>query len=219
MRTKFQAVPAALAALLLACGALAQTTGGTTGAAGNTANTGKAGSTATAPAAGTKSGKSGSVSSSDRKFMEKAAAGGMAEVEMGQLAKDHGMSDEVKSFGSRMVTDHSKANDELKQLASSKGVTLPTETDKSHKKKMDELAKKQGPDFDRAYMKDMVKDHKKDVSEFKKEAKKAKDPDLQSWANKTLPTLEEHLAMAQKTNDVVQGSKRTGNRETGSTKK
>ena len=75
------------------------------------------------------------------------------------------------------------------------------------------------PDFDRAYMKDMVKDHKHDVSEFKKEAKKAKDPDVQKFAQSTLPTLEEHLAMAQKTDDVVQGSKRTGNRETGSTKK
>lgn len=162
--------------------------------------------------------KNGSVSSSDRKFMEKAAIGGMAEVQMGTLAKERGMSDEVKSFANRMVTDHGKANDELKQLASSKGVTLPTDVDKQHKGKMDKLAKLQGPDFDRAYMKDMVSDHKKDVSEFKKEAKKAKDSDLQGWASKTLPTLEEHLAMAQKTNDVVQGSKRTGNRETGSTK-
>jgi putative membrane protein len=162
--------------------------------------------------------QNGSVSSSDRKFMEKAAMGGMAEVQMGQLAKDHGMSDEVKSFGSRMVADHSKANDELKSLASSKGVTLPADVDKKDKGKMDKLAKMQGPDFDRAYMKDMVRDHKEDVGEFKKEAKKAKDPDLQKWAQDTLPTLEEHLVMAQKTNDVVQGSKRTGNRETGSTK-
>jgi putative membrane protein len=160
----------------------------------------------------------GSVSSSDRRFMEKAAIGGLAEVQMGQLAKDRGMSDEVKSFANRMVADHGKANDELKQLASSKGVTLPADVDKSHKSKMDKLSKMQGPDFDRAYMKDMVGDHKKDVGEFRKEAKKAKDPDLRKWAQNTLPTLEEHLAMAQKTNDVVQGSKRTGNRETGSTR-
>jgi putative membrane protein len=155
----------------------------------------------------------------DRKFMEKAAIGGMAEVQMGQLAKERGMSDEVKSFASRMVTDHSKANDELKSLAAAKGVTLPTDTDKKHKSKMDKLAKLSGPDFDRAYMKDMVKDHKEDVEEFRKEAKKSKDADVKKFAASTLPTLEEHLAMAEKTRDVVQGSKRTGDRETGSKKR
>lgn len=201
MRTKmYLAVTAALASLALAPAAFAQATGGDAKASA-------------------KSSKNGSVSSADRKFMEKAAAGGLAEVELGQLAKERGMSDEVKSFGNRMVTDHSKANDELKQLASNKGVQLPAETDKSHQKKMDKLGKLSGPDFDRAYMKDMVSDHKKDVSEFKKEAKKAKDPDLQKFAQSTLPTLEDHLAMAQKTNDVVSASKKTGNRETGSTKK
>jgi putative membrane protein len=117
-----------------------------------------------------------------------------------------------------MATDHGKANDELKALAASKGVTLPADVDKSHKSKMDKLSKLSGADFDRAYMKDMVKDHKKDVGEFRKESKKAKDADLQKWAQSTLPTLEDHLAMAQKTSDVVQGTKRTGNRETGSTK-
>jgi putative membrane protein len=162
--------------------------------------------------------KNGSVSSADRKFMQKAAIDGMAEVQLGQLAKERGMSDEVKSFASRMVTDHSKANDELKSLASAKGVTLPAETDKKHRGTIDKLSKLSGPDFDRAYMKEMAEEHKKDVSEFKKEAKKAKDPDLQKWAQATLPTLEDHLAMARKTRDVVQGSKRTGDRETGSKK-
>jgi len=162
--------------------------------------------------------KNGSVSASDRKFMEKAALGGMAEVQMGQLAKDRGMSDEVKTFANRMVTDHGKANEELKALAASKGVTLPADVDRSHKGKMDKMSKLSGPDFDRAYMKDMVKDHKKDVDAFRKQAKKAKDPDVQKWAQSTLPTLEDHLVAARKTNDIVQGTKRTGNRETGSKK-
>ena len=210
MRTQmYLAVSAALASLALAPVAIAQ------GSASPAPN----GSTTAAQAPSKKTDSNGALSSGDRKFMEKAAQGGLAEVQLGQLAKDHGMSDEVKEFGNRMVTDHSKANDELKSLASSKGVTLPTEPDKSDQKKADKLAKLQGPDFDRAYMKDMVKDHKHDVSEFKKEAKKAKDPDVQKFAQSTLPTLEEHLAMAEKTHDVVQGSKRTGNRETGSTKK
>ncbi len=210
MRTKmYLAVSAALASLALAPVAFAQ----------NSASPAPNGSTTAAKAPTKKTDSNGALSSSDRKFMEKAAIGGLAEVQMGQLAKDHGMSDEVKEFGNRMVTDHGRANEELKSLAASKGVSLPTETDKSHQKKADKLAKLQGPDFDRAYMKDMVSDHKKDVSEFKKESKKAKDPDVQKFAQSTLPTLQEHLAMAEKTHDVVQGSKRTGNRETGSTKK
>lgn len=155
----------------------------------------------------------------DTKFMQKAASDGLAEVQLGQLAKERGMSDEVKSFANRMVADHGKANEELKSLAAAKGVTLPTDTDKKHKRKMEKLSKLSGPDFDRAYMKDMVKDHKEDVSAFRKEAKKSKDADVQKFAQSTLPTLEEHLAMAQKTRDVVQGSKRTGDRETGSTKR
>lgn len=209
MRTRmYLAVSAALASLALATVAFAQ----------SSASPAPNGSTTAAQAPGKKTDSNGALSSGDRKFMEKAAIGGLAEVQMGQLAKDHGMSDEVKSFGNRMVTDHGKANEELKSLASSKGISLPTDLDRKHKSKMDKLAKLQGPDFDRAYMKDMVSDHKKDVSEFKKESKKAKDADLQKFASSTLPTLEEHLAMAEKTHDVVQGSKRTGNRETGSTK-
>jgi putative membrane protein len=188
-----------------------------TAAFAQSANT-NAGTNANANAK-TSGSKNGSVSSSDRKFMQKAASDGMAEVQLGQLAKDKGMSDEVKSFANRMVTDHGKANDQLKSIASSKGVELPADTDKDHKKKMDKLSKLSGPDFDRAYMKDMVSDHKKDVSAFRKEAKSGKDGDVKGFASQTLPTLEEHLAMAQKTNDVVQGSKRTGDRQTGSTKK
>ena len=191
MRTKL--FVAAVATLALATSAFAQT--------GNTTS------------------KSGSVSSGDRKFMQKAASDGIAEVQLGQLAQSKAASDEVKSFANRMVTDHGKANEQLKSLAASKGVELPADTDKDHKKKMDKLGKLSGPDFDRAYMKDMVSDHKKDVSAFRKEAKGAKDADVKGFASQTLPTLEDHLAMAQKTSDVVQGSKRTGNRETGSTKK
>jgi len=204
MRTKI--FTAAIAALALASGAYAQT--GNTTAADN-AGAKKASTTS----------KNGSVASGDRKFMQKAASDGIAEVQLGTLARDKAASDEVKSFANRMVTDHSKANDQLKSIAASKGVELPADTDKSHKKKMDKLGKLTGPEFDRAYMKEMVSDHKKDVSAFRKEAKSGKDGDVKGFASQTLPTLEEHLAMAQKTNDVVQGSKRTGNRETGSTKK
>ena len=85
---------------------------------------------------------------------------------------------EVKDFGKRMVDDHSKANDQLKQLASQKGVSLPTSLDAKDQATKDRLSKLQGAAFDKAYMKDMVMDHKKDVAEFKHESMAAKTPDL-----------------------------------------
>ena len=149
-------------------------------------------------------------SSGDRKFVEKAAAGGMAEVKLGQLAVDKGSSQAVKDFGKRMVDDHGKANDELKQLANQKGVTLPTTMDKSSQKEYDKLSKMSGADFDREYMKHMVSDHKKDVSEFKSQANKAKDPDVKQFAQKTLPTLEEHLKLAQTDESIAKNEAKNG---------
>jgi putative membrane protein len=144
------------------------------------------------------SAKSNGVSAADQKFMDKAAQGGMAEVEMGKLAEQNGQSQNVKDFGKRMVDDHSKANDQLKQLASQKGVTLATSLDAKDQATKDRLSKLQGAAFDKAYMKDMVMDHKQDVAEFKKESTSAHDSDLKSWAGQTLPTLESHLQQAEK---------------------
>jgi len=128
-------------------------------------------------------------------------------VRLLELPEKNASSDQVKQFGSRMVQDHSKANDELKQVASSKGVDLPSALDREHQSEVDQMSKMSGAQFDRAYMSHMVGDHKKDVSEFKKAAKSAKDPDVKSFASKTLPTLEEHLQLAQTTNDVVRKTK------------
>jgi putative membrane protein len=142
--------------------------------------------------------KNGGVLTSDRKFMDKAAQGGMAEVELGQLAQQNGQSAEVKAFGKRMVDDHSKADDQLKQLAAQKGVSLPTSLDAKDQATKDRLSKLQGAAFDKAYMKDMVADHKQDVAEFKHESMAAHDPDLKNWAGQTLPTLQSHLQEAEK---------------------
>jgi putative membrane protein len=142
-------------------------------------------------------------SSSDRQFMTKAAQGGMAEVELGELASKHAASPAVKQFGQHMVHDHSKANAELKSLASKKGVTLPKSLSSEDAQTKAKLEKLSGAAFDEAYMKDMVEDHSKDVSEFKKEANSADDPDLKTWAGKTLPTLEHHLQMATSTASKV----------------
>ena len=136
--------------------------------------------------------KAGSLSAADSKFIHEAAAGGMAEVELGRLAADKASSPDVKQFGQRMVDDHGKANDELKSLASQKGVTLPSSPDAAQKSTQARLSKLSGDAFDRAYMQDMVKDHDKDVAAFKRASTTAADADLKAWAAKTLPTLEEH---------------------------
>jgi putative membrane protein len=107
-----------------------------------------------------------------------------------------------------MVDDHGKAQEELKGLADSKQVTLPTDLDPKHRQLRDRLAKLKGADFDRAYANEMVSEHKKDVAEFKREAKSAKDPDVKNWAGKTLPTLEDHLKQAQDMQAAVKGAPR-----------
>jgi putative membrane protein len=142
------------------------------------------------------------VSSGDQKFFKEAASGGMLEVELGQMAQQKAHAVAVKDFGTRMVNDHGKANDELKALAQQKNLQMPTQLEHKHRSMIDKLAKLSGPDFDKKYMKMMVKDHEKDVKEFQKATKKVKDADLNAWAAKTLPTLEQHLQQAK---DVYKG--------------
>jgi putative membrane protein len=139
---------------------------------------------------------SSQLSAADQTFVKKAAQGGMAEVELGKLATQKASSEDVKKFGQRMVDDHTKANDQLKQIAGTKGVTLPTELDSKDQALKDRLSKLDGEKFDQAYMKNMVRDHTKDVSEFRKESTSGKDSDLKSFASQTLPTLEDHLKEA-----------------------
>jgi putative membrane protein len=139
----------------------------------------------------------------DKTFVTKAAQGGMAEVELGKLASDKGSSEQVKDFGKKMVDDHGKANDELKSLAQSKNITLPTDLTAKDKALRDRLSKLSGAAFDRAYMQAMLNDHRTDVSEFRMESKSGSDPDVKQWAAKTLPTLESHLKLAQDDSKAV----------------
>lgn len=129
---------------------------------------------------------------SDRNFIQKAAEGGQAEVELGQLALGKASSDAVKQFAQRMVNDHGAANRELMQLAQNKGVQVDTKLTK-HASIRDRLAKLQASEFDREYVKEMVKDHKADVAELRKMHSGAVDPNLKAWVDKTLPTVEDHL--------------------------
>ena len=155
-----------------------------------------------------------SSGSADLDFVLDAAKGGMAEVELGQLAADKASSDDVKKFGQRMVSDHSKGNDELKSLAASKGITLPSDLDAKDKATHNRLSKLSGAAFDRAFMQHMLSDHRKDVNEFRKESTSGKDSEVKAWASKTLPTLEEHLKMAQDTTKAVGTSGVSGSKKT-----
>lgn len=139
------------------------------------------------------------MSAADSHFATKAAAGGMAEVKLGELALKNASSADVKTFAQTMVDDHSKANDKLKSIAGKHSINLPTSLDAKDQATYDRLSKLQGAAFDRAYMQDMVKDHKTDVAEFQKEANSGKNSDIKQFASDTLPTLQHHLSMAQQT--------------------
>ena len=141
----------------------------------------------------------------DTRFALTAAEGGMLEVELGRIASTRAANAEVKEFAAKMVTDHSKGNAELTEIASTKGLTLPTQEQvkAKHQGMIGKLEKLEGAAFDREYMAAMVKDHDKDVSLFEKQAKNGRDAALRAFAEKTLPTLREHQKMAKQLNDKV----------------
>ncbi len=130
-------------------------------------------------------------------FAVKAANGGMMEVQLGEYASKNASDKNVKDFGSMMVKDHSKGNEELKQLASSKNIAIPAKPGDDKADMMNDLMKKTGKDFDKAYMNKMVDDHKEDIDMFQKEADNSKDPDMKAFASKELPTLKKHLSDAE----------------------
>jgi len=140
--------------------------------------------------------KSGST---DQAFIKKAAEGGAAEVELGKLATQKASSAEVKQFGQRMVDDHSKANDQLKTIAQQENVTVSSQLMGSEKRAYDRLSKLSGEQFDRAYMRLMLQDHRKDIAEFRRASQSAKNDQVKQFASSTLPTLEDHLKMAAQT--------------------
>lgn len=147
------------------------------------------------------------VARQDRRFVEKATADGMAEVELGKLAQTQAASDEVKRFGERMVQDHTRAGDELSTLATGKGLKPPAELPREHRRHYDRLAKLNGAEFDRAYARRMVDDHRKAVSLFESQSRSGHDADLRAFAARTLPTLQQHLQAAQTLNTSVGGAR------------
>jgi putative membrane protein len=142
--------------------------------------------------------KSSAVAPADVTFMHKAVSGGATEVELGKLAQaKSGAAAQTKSFGTMMVQDHTKAANELKDLAAAKGVPLPDAPDTKQRAQIDAIGKLDGKAFDAAFKKQMVADHQSTVADFQKASKSARDNDVKAWAQKTLPTLQEHLKMAQ----------------------
>lgn len=137
------------------------------------------------------------MKSSDAKFAMKAAQGGMAEVQLGKLAAEKAGSPDVKAFGQQMVDDHSKANDQLKSVAGQENMSLPATLDSKDQALYTKLQGMSGADFDKMYVKAMVKDHQEDVKEFQKEADKGKDPQIKNFASQTLPVLQQHLSKIQ----------------------
>lgn len=138
-----------------------------------------------------------SAASSDRPFYMKAAAGGMAEVETGKLAQQKGSSEAVKSFGAKMVEDHTAANQKLMAIAASKKIKLPAAMDAKHKAMLKKLNAKSGADFDSAYIQGQIADHKATIALFEREIASGKDSEAKAFASETLPVVQSHLTMLQ----------------------
>ena len=133
------------------------------------------------------------LSAADQDFIQAAAQGGMAEVKLGELAAQKGQRDDVKQFGQMMVKDHTAINDDLKSLATQKGVTLPDSLDAKHQDMVDKMAGLTGSAFDDAYIAAMLKGHKKDAKAFKAESTATQDADIKSFLDKSIPVVEAHL--------------------------
>ena len=216
-------IPVLASGILLAAGLQAQVTGSSATSNQGTAAEGQTSSGQTTGHRTTTPGMSHQTTDTSRSaadkatnnpalksFAMKAADGGMAEVELGRLAAQKASNDRVKQFGQKMVDDHSKANNDLKQAASQEGIELPADTSAKHKATMQKLSGLSGAAFDKAYMDAMVKDHVEDVKEFEKASKAAGDSPVKKFAASTLPTLKDHLQMAREIDNEVKGSSAKG---------
>src|SRR5688500_3610290 len=133
-------------------------------------------------------------------FVMKAASGGMMEVALAKMAQQKAKNQRVKNFGKMLVQDHTKANNELKGIASSKNLTVPSEMMPEHKSHVDSMRKMSGTDFEKHYMSMMVSDHQKDITDFRNASENLTDTELKNFASKTLPVLQKHLDSAQAIN-------------------
>jgi putative membrane protein len=198
MSRKHQIATFAIAGLIALAPAFAQNQGSTAGSqtAGSPPNEGTQNQGQGQGQGSTQRQGSGQLMSQDQKFVMEAAQGSLMEVELGRVASQKASNADVKAFAQRMVTDHGTASTRLQQAVSQR-VTLPTTLPQNMRNEMDKLNRASGAEFDRLYMAEMVKHHRKDVAEFEKQAEKGSDPAVRAFAQQTLPTLREHLQLAQ----------------------
>ena len=174
------------------------------GGSGNTGSSVTGGRSAPAAQAGTgtrnaETNKDDKVARGDRKFIQETAGSGMFEVQAAQLAAKQASDPQVKSFAEKLVDQHTQANDELIKLANAKRVELSAAPPRDKRRDIEKLGKKQGQEFDTEFVREVgIKAHEKNIKAFEKASKDTKDPELKAFIDKTLPTLKEHLAMAQK---------------------
>ena len=139
----------------------------------------------------------GQPSSMDKMFVAKAMQGGKAEVELGQLTLQKSQNEQVKQFAQRMIDDHTKMNDQMKPVAQQLGVSVPNQVSKKDKQTMAKLQALSGTAYDQAYIKDMIKDHKQDLSEFQNEASSGQDQSVKDAATQGSQVISQHLQMIQ----------------------
>jgi putative membrane protein len=150
----------------------------------------------------------------DEAFVRVAARGGLAEIKLGKLAMDQGSNEGVKAFGTRMVAEHTKAGDELKEAAKEENIGLPTDLSAKDQTTYDRLSKLSGADFDQAYAQDMVKDHQQDLRDFQREANHGNDDVIRGFASATVPMIQQRLDQAKEMLKAVlpaSGRRTTGN--------
>jgi putative membrane protein len=206
---KLVATTATVALLALGGPALAQTSPSTqTPAAG----------TSGAPGARADATDKKKVDRGDRKFMENAAHGSAKEIALGKMAQQKSQSEDVKKLAETIVQDHEEASQKLTPIAQSMGVDLSEEIAEGQKDDMDDYEKLSGEDFDRKYVAEMVKDHRRDTKEFDEAAQNAKNPELKAWAGEVAPKLHNHLQMAEAAQKAMQPkTSSTGGADRGAT--
>ena len=147
-----------------------------------------------------------SVPAADKKFAMMVAQTDIAELQVSNMALQKSNSDDVKKLAQKLIDDHTKTTDSMKEIASKKGLTLPTETDAKHKALAAKLQNESGDQFDKDYLAANSMDHHKVVAAFEKEANSGQDPDIKSFASQYLPSIQEHTKMI----DADKGGKTGG---------
>ena len=152
------------------------------------------------------SSSSSQLSSADRQFLNQAASGDKAEIELGQLAQQKAQNDQVKMVGQHLVTDHQKSLDQAQKLADKKGISLNPTLAPSDQQTKAKLEKVSGAEFDREFVRHEVRDHRKDIAEYQQEARNGQDGDVKQFAEQSVPTLQSHLQMSQSAEQSVSKS-------------